>query len=105
MIRPIESNMSIYTVDHKAHQAQNAPDTHVAQAAQQNELIKHNQEQAHTVQKTPESDGEAKIRDRDSEKNKGGRGKKRKKEERPDEEPETGHGTPGGSSGGLNFLA
>jgi hypothetical protein len=103
MIRPIESSMSLYTVDHKAHQAQNAPDTHMAQAMQQNELIKHNQEQAQTVQKTAEPEGEVKIRDRESEKDKGGRGKKRKKEERPEEEPEAGKGTPSG--GGLNFLA
>jgi hypothetical protein len=103
MIRPIESSMSLYTVDHKAHQAQNDPDTHMAQAMQQNELIKHHQEQAQTVQKMPEAEGEVKIRDRDSEKNKGNREKKRKKEERPEEEPETGHGTQGG--GGLNFLA
>jgi hypothetical protein len=106
MIRPIESNMSLYTVDHKAHQAQNAPDTHMAQAMQQNELIKHNQEQIQTVQKMPETEGEVKIRDRDSEKNKGNRGKKRKKEEHHGEEPETSRGTPGGASGGgLNFLA
>lgn len=103
MIRPIESSMSLYTVDHKAHQAQNAPDTHIAQAMQQNELIKHNLEQAQTVQKTPESEGEVKIGDRESRKNRDDRGKKRKKEERPEEEPETGHGTRGG--GGLNFLA
>ncbi|MDR0764583.1 MAG: hypothetical protein LBE65_03210 [Synergistaceae bacterium] len=106
MIRPIESSMSLYTVDHKAHQAQNAPDAHMAQAMQQNELIKHNQKQAQMVQKMPETEGEVKIRDGDSEKNKGGRGKKRKKEERPEEEPETGKGAPSeASGGGLNFLA
>jgi hypothetical protein len=103
MIRPIESNMSLYTVDHKAHQAQNAPDTHMAQAMQQNELLKQNQVQAQTVQKLPETDGEVKIRDRESEKNKGGREKKRKKEELPEKESENGDGTQGG--GGLNFLA
>jgi hypothetical protein len=95
--------MSLYTVDHKAHQAQNAPDTHMAQAMQQNELIKHNQEQAQTVQKMPEAEGEVKIRDRNAEKNKGDRGKKRKKDERHEEEPEAGHGKQNG--GGLNFLA
>jgi hypothetical protein len=103
MIRPIESNMSLYTVDHKAHQEQKAPDTHMAQAMQQNELIKHNQERAQTVQRMPEAEGEVKIRDREPEKNKGDRGKKRKKEDRPNEEPETGGEKPSG--GGLNFLA
>jgi hypothetical protein len=97
--------MSLYTVDHRAHQAQNAPDTHMAQAAQQNELIKHHQEQAQTVQKAPETDGEVKIRDRESEKNRGDRKKKRKKEERPEEEPKAAEGKPGVSAGGLNFLA
>ncbi|MDR0652572.1 MAG: hypothetical protein LBG12_04600, partial [Synergistaceae bacterium] len=96
MIRPIESSMSLYTVDHKAHQAQNAPDTHMAQAMQQNELIKRNQEQAQTVQKMPEAEGEVKIRDRESDKNRDGRGKKRKKDERPEEETETAEGKPGG---------
>jgi hypothetical protein len=95
--------MSLYTVDHKAHQAQNSPDAHMAQAMQQNELIKRNVEKAQTVQKMPEAEGEVKIRDRESEKNKGGREKKRKKEERPEEEPETGKGKTSG--GGLNFLA
>jgi hypothetical protein len=95
--------MSLYTVDHKAHQTQNDPNTHMAQAMQQNELIKHNQEQAQTVQKLPETDGEVKIRDRESEKNKGDRGKKRKKEERHEEESKSGKEKPSG--GGLNFLA
>jgi hypothetical protein len=103
MIRPIESNMSLYTVDHKAHQAQNAPDTHMAQAIQQNELIKRGLEQAQVVQKMPEAEGEVKIRDRESEKDRGGRGKKRKKEEHPEKEPESGDSAPSG--GGLNFLA
>jgi hypothetical protein len=103
MIRPIESSMSLYTVDHKAHQAQNAPDTHMAQAMQQNELIKHHLEQAQVVQKTPESEGEVKIRDREPEKDKGDRRKKRKKEEHPEEESKAGEGTQTG--GGLNFLA
>ncbi|MDR3164125.1 MAG: hypothetical protein LBU13_00940 [Synergistaceae bacterium] len=103
MIRPIESNMSLYTVDHKAHQAQNAPDTHMAQTMQQNELIKHNLQQAQTVQKTPESEGEVKIRDRESEKDKGERRKKRKKGEHPENESKNDEGVPNG--GGLNFLA
>ncbi|MDR1578971.1 MAG: hypothetical protein LBS35_01330 [Synergistaceae bacterium] len=102
MIRPIESSMSLYTVDQKAHQTQNDPDTHMAQAMQQNELIKHNQAQAQKVQKMPEADGEVKIRDRESEKNRGDRGKKRKKDEHPEEESKSGDGT---SGGGLNFLA
>ncbi|MDR1966669.1 MAG: hypothetical protein LBQ36_08155 [Synergistaceae bacterium] len=106
MIRPIETNLSLYTADQKAHQMKNDPSAHQFQAMQQDEIVKDTMRQMNTVQKPPESDGGVKIGDRDSGKNKGG-GKKKKKgvltmadlDGSQEDEPEAEE------SGHLNFLA
>ena len=105
MIRPIETNMSLYTVDHKAHQAQNDPNAHTTLAMQQAEAIKHANAQLNTVQKPPETEGDVKIRDRDSEKNKRDQ-KKRRRGNNADAETETDiEAKDGGGEGHLNFFA
>ena len=106
MIRPIETNMSLYTVDHKAHQAQNDPNAHTVLALQQAEAIKKASDQLNTVQKSPETEGDVKIRDKDSEKNK----REQKKRNRRGNEGEAENGADieakeGGDGGRLDFLA
>ena len=78
MIRPIDTNMSLFTVDHKAHQAQNDPNAHTTLAAQQAEAMKKAENQMRAVQKSPEAEGEVKIRDKDSEKNRRDQRKRRR---------------------------
>jgi hypothetical protein len=102
MIRPIESNISLYNVDFKAHQMQNDPEAHTAQAMHQGELVKQTIKQAQTVQKTPESEGEVKIGERNPDRRQDGRGKKRRRDGQ-DEEPASESSANDG--GGLNFLA
>ena len=104
MIRPIETGMSLYNVDHKAHQAQNDQGTHLAQAAQQGEIVKNTVQQLQTMQKSPESEAEVKIRDKNSER---GRGRQKRKREKVDtRDDETGTAEEGAAAGGrLDFLA
>ena len=105
MIRPIETNMSLYTVDHKAHQAQNDPNAHTVLAMQQAEAIKKTSDQLHTVQKSPETEGDVKVRDRDSEKNKRDK-KKHRRNNGADEETGTDIEAKDDDGGGhLNFFA
>jgi hypothetical protein len=95
--------MSLYNVDHKAHQAQNDPNAHAAQAAQQNEVIKNAALQRGTVQRVPEADGEVKIRDGGREKNKGDQRNKRRQDSSAEEEAEPERKVEDG--GRLDFLA
>ncbi|MDR2779777.1 MAG: hypothetical protein LBB28_01480 [Synergistaceae bacterium] len=103
MVRPIEAGMSLYNVDHKAHQTQNDQGAHLAQAAQQGEIVKSTIHQLQTVQKSPESEAEVKIRDKNSGRGGGGQKHKREKGDARDDKPETEEG--GGASGRLDFLA
>ncbi|MDR1138018.1 MAG: hypothetical protein LBK91_06820 [Synergistaceae bacterium] len=104
MIRPIETGMSLYNVDHKAHQPQNDPNAHLAQAAQQGEIVKKTAEQMQTVQKPPETEAEVKIRDKNPERDNGGQKKKR---ENGDARGKASDAAKGGetSQGRLDFLA
>jgi hypothetical protein len=104
MIRPIESSLSLYTVDHKAHQAQNDPNAHAAQALQQGEIAKKTMQETFTVQKSPEAEGEVKIRDGNSEKNKHDQRKKRRRQDGSGTEREALQ-EEDGDGGHLNFLA
>jgi hypothetical protein len=104
MVRPIETGMSLYSVDHKAHQAQNDPGAHLAQAAQQGEIVKNTIRQSQTVQKPPESEAGMKIRDKNSERDRNRQKKKQGKGETRGDKPETAED--GDASGGrLDFLA
>ena len=103
MIRPIESSMSLFNVDHKAHQAQNDPNAHAAQAMQQDEAVKKTAQQMNTVQKSPETEGDVKISDRESEKQKGGQRQKRRRDGTPEAKAAPDGG--GDDGGHLNFLA
>ena len=104
MIRPIETNMSLFAVDHKAHQPQNNPGAPAALAAQQAEALKKAHDQMNTVQKSPATEGDVKIRDRDSEKNKGEQRKRRRGHD-TEEEAETDTQAKDGGGGRLDFLA
>ena len=105
MIRPIETNMSLFTVDHQAHQARNDPNAHNVLAVQQAEAIKKAQHQQSTVQQTPETEGEVKIRDRDSEKNKRDGRKRRRHGNNAEAEDEAATTANSDGDGRLNFLA
>jgi hypothetical protein len=94
--------MSLYNVDHKAHQAQNDPNAHTALAMQQDEAVKKTMLKMNTVQRAPEAEGEVKIRDRNSDKNKGGQHQRRGRKDAPADEQEAESGDDGGH---LNFLA
>jgi hypothetical protein len=102
MLRPLDTNMSLFNVDNKAYHSHNDPNSHAVQAVQQDDIVKGTMRQMDTVQKSPETEGEVKIRDGNSEKNKG---EKRKKHSHDGKsaEPESGHEE--GSSGRLDFLA
>ncbi|MDR1509331.1 MAG: hypothetical protein LBS53_06800 [Synergistaceae bacterium] len=103
MIRPIETGMSLYSVDHKAHQAQNDPNAHLAQAAQQGEIVRKTMRESQTVQKSPETEADVKIRDKNSERGRGRQKKKREKDDTRENKTETAE--EGGAGGRLDFLA
>ena len=101
MIRPIETNMSLFTVDHKAHQAKNDPDAHTTLALQQAAAMKKAEYQQHTVQKSQEAEGEVKIRDKDSEKNK--RDQRKRRRQGNDSEAEDDSEAEAKDAGGRRF--
>ena len=103
MLRPIETNLSAYNADHKAHQMKDDQSSHQFQAMQQGETVKESLRQRQTVQKSPESDGEVKIRDRNSDKNRDGSGKRKKRDSAPVEERQEKDDKESG--GHLDFLA
>jgi hypothetical protein len=103
MIRPIETGMSLYNVDHKAHQPQNDQGTHLAQAAQQGEIVKSTVQRLQTVQKSSESEAEVRIRDKNSERDRGRQ--KHKREKGDTREDESGTAEEGAAAGRLDFLA
>ena len=103
MIRPIETNMSLFTLDHKAQQAQKDPDAHTVLSLQQAEAIKKADNQLNTVQKSPETEGDVKIRDKDSEKKK--RDQRRRRRDNEAEAGGTDDEFKDGGDGHLDFLA
>ncbi|MDR3278985.1 MAG: hypothetical protein LBT23_00580 [Synergistaceae bacterium] len=103
MLRPIDSSLSLYNVDHKAHQAQNDPNAHQFQTMQQDEIVKRSMQQMNTVQKTPESEGEVRIRDKNQEKNRDDA--KKEKKRKSEAEPEASADEKDTEEGHLNFFA
>lgn len=106
MLRPIESNLSLYNVEQKASQIKD-PNAHQFQAMQHDEIVKSAQQQAQTVQTIEKSEGDVKVRERREDPEE--RRRKKKDRERgdgrgEDEEARKGSDAPG-SHGGLNFLA
>ena len=107
MLRPIESNLSLYNVENKASQVKD-PNAHQFQSMQQHEISVKAQIQAQTVQPTEKPEGDVKVRERKDERDGGGKGKNRRQsgssdEQAAEEEKETGQAAAG--SGRLNFLA
>lgn len=105
MLRPIESNLSVYNVDQKASQIKD-PNAHQFQAMQQDEINKRTLQEAQTVQKTDKSEGEVKVRDRKDDRGREDkRGRKRdNSQDAPEPEGEAGEAS-GTGDGHLNFLA
>lgn len=105
MLRPIESNLSLYNVENKASQVKD-PNAHQYQAMQQNEMDKKAQIQSQTVQPTEKTEGGTKVRERkeDRERN---REEKRKREKisRASTVDESGKTSTNQEGSGLNFLA
>jgi len=104
VIRPIETHMSLLTVDQKASQAQKDQGSHAALATQQAEAVKKADDQLKTVQKPQETEGGVKIRDKDSEKNRRDQRKRRRRDN--DSEAEDDADTPAGAGNRrFDFLA
>jgi hypothetical protein len=106
MLRPIESNLSVYNVDQKASQIKD-PNAHQFQAMQQDEINKRTLQEAQTVQKNDKSEGEVRVRDRKDDRGREGgedkRGRKRgNSQDAPEGETDEASGA---GDGHLNFLA
>lgn len=108
MIRPIETNLSIFNVENKASQVKD-PNATQAQAMQQIDIKKDSEHQSQSVQAMEEAEGEVKIRDRKSRREKEERRKNKDRRETsetdadlqqdapPDRTPQT--------SKGIHFIA
>ena len=105
MIRPIETNMSLFTLEQKAHQAKSDPNAHTNLAMQQAAAIKKNEDQLKIVQKSPESEGDVKISDKDSEKNRGDHRKRRRRGNDGEAEDDTEARAKDAGGGSFDFLA
>lgn len=106
MLRPIESNLSIYNVEQKASQIKD-PNAHQFQAMQHDEIVKSAQQQAQTVQTIEKSEGDVKVRERKDDPEERRR-KKKDRDARGGGEKDDGQSADSGSSGsrgGLDFLA
>jgi len=108
VLRPIESNLSIYNVEQKSSQIKD-PNAHQFQAMQNEELVKNAARQTQTVQTIEKAEGEVKVRERREDpedrhgrqKKRGGRGslgEDETEEKQADENVSE-------SGGGLDFLA
>ena len=104
MLRPIESNLSLYNVVNKASQFKD-PSAHQFQAMQQNEINAKAQMEAHTVQPTVKPEGDVKVRERKDEREQDGRRKNRGQRESVGSGEQEEQSVPADNSGRLNFLA
>ncbi|MDR1916537.1 MAG: hypothetical protein LBQ58_08195 [Synergistaceae bacterium] len=108
MLRPIESNLSVYNVDQKASQVRD-PNAHQFQAMQQDEINKKSLQEAQTVQKTDKTEGEVKVRERQDDRNKEEQRRRKRENSRSGaemEEESAATSISSASEGGrLNFLA
>lgn len=110
MLRPIESNLSLYNVESKASQIKD-PNAHQYQAMQQSEMDKKSQLQAQTVQPAEKAEGGVRVRERKEDREREKRQEQRKKKNlapavRDEDADEQSGGTDAGHGrSGLNFLA
>lgn len=108
MLRPIESNLSIYNVEQKASQVKD-PNAHQFQAMQNEEIAKSAQKQAHTVPTIEKPEGDVKVRDRredSEEKHRRKKGRGKTGDEREDDKGEREADAEAPIHGGsLDFLA
>jgi hypothetical protein len=108
VLRPIDSNLSIFTAEQRANQIRD-PSAHHVQTLQQDEIAKKTQHEAQSVQPADKTDEDMKVKDRkDGRKEEERRNKKRRKfpdePEKPEDESETAAASDA-SKGRFNFLA
>lgn len=104
MLRPIESNLSLYNVENKASQVKD-PSSHQFQSMQQHEINAKAQIQAQTVQPTVKAEGEVKVRERKDERDQSGKRKNRGQGESAGSAEQEEQTVSADNSGRLNFLA
>ncbi|MDR1472270.1 MAG: hypothetical protein LBS75_07080 [Synergistaceae bacterium] len=104
MLRPIESNLSVYNVDQKASQIKD-PNAHQFQAMQQDEINKKTLQEARTVQKAEKPEGEVKVRERKDDRGREDRRGRKRDNPRGDGAEDKAEETSGAGDGHLNFLA
>lgn len=104
MIRPIETNMSLYNVEMKASEVKD-PNASQFQAAQQQQTKKEVEHQAQSIQPTDQTEGEVKIRDNNSKREQNDGGKKKKNSQQDESEEEQAVDRTPDTSRGFSFLA
>jgi hypothetical protein len=106
VIRPIETNLSLFNVDHMANQIKDPNATH-AQGAQQIDIKKESEQMAQSVQAPEEADGGVRVGEKERQRQKQEERKKKTKKNAADEE-ESPAGSPDRTpetSRGFNFIA
>lgn len=105
MIRPIETNLSLFNVDNMANQIRDPNATH-AQGAQQVDVKKESEQMSQSVQATEETDGQVKIGEKERERQQRDARKKKRGQGEPEEEvpAEEVDRTPN-TSKGFSFIA
>jgi hypothetical protein len=106
VIRPIETNLSLFNADHMANQIKDPNATH-AQGAQQIDVKKESEQMSQSVQVLDETDGEVRIGEKERQRQRQEERKKKMKKNaaeeeelpagEPDRTPET--------SRGFSFIA
>jgi hypothetical protein len=106
VIRPIETNLSLFNVDHMANQIKDPNATH-AQGAQQIDVKKESEQMSQSVQVLDEADGEVRIGEKERQRQRQEERKKKMKKNAADED-ELPTGEPDrtpGTSRGFSFIA
>ena len=106
MIRPIETNLSLFNVDHMANQVKDPNATH-AQGVQQIDVKKESEQMSQSVHASEEADGEVRIGDKERERQKREAKKRKSKQNGTGEEELLAEGTnrTPETSRGFSFIA
>lgn len=106
MVTPIESNVSIFNVDHMANQVRDPNATHVM-GAQQIDVKRESEQMSQTVQRQEETDAFVRVGDQERERERGGSGKKQRESggQEDQEEPIVATNGAGGEQNGFSLIA
>jgi hypothetical protein len=105
VLRPIDSNISIFNTEQRASQVKD-PSAHHVQTLQQDEIAKRTQHEAQSVQPADKTDEDVKIKERKDDRNKEDRrNKKRREASAMKEAPEEKADETGAGGGRFDFLA